>query len=167
MLYHELTEAEFDADFAQGGQRPPLISATSSSSAWPRSTTTRWQRGAESLRMATAGLPLAAPRLYVQIAKACQHRSGGRGQKSLRAARDAGRAVGWKNLPEVEQQTYFATVKYLGELALHHGDADGALENFVLYAESERSGLETLRTSRISTSARETPCPPCASTTGP
>src|SRR5262249_38505780 len=82
-----------------------------------------------------------------QIAKACQ-RAGleDEARTAFERARDAGRSIGQKNLPDAERQTYFATVKYLGELALHKGETEAAIENFTLYAESERAGLETLRT---------------------
>src|SRR5205823_11232745 len=61
-------------------------------------------------------------------------------------AKRAGRGVGAKNLADPERQTYFATAKYLGEIALSRNDLDAAIENFHLYTESERSGIETLRT---------------------
>src|SRR5262249_61812696 len=50
------------------------------------------------------------------------------------------------NLPEMEKHNYFWAVKPLGEEAMGRGDIDAALENFNLYAEYERSGIETLRT---------------------
>jgi tetratricopeptide (TPR) repeat protein len=61
-------------------------------------------------------------------------------------AKRAGVSVGHKNLADQERQAYFATVKLLGEDALARGDLDAAVENYRLYSESERSGLETLRT---------------------
>jgi len=61
-------------------------------------------------------------------------------------AKRVGREIGAKNLADAERQAYFATVKHLAEMAQAAGDLDAAIENYHLYAESERSGLETLRT---------------------
>ena len=97
--------------------------------------------------MATRGLPANAVSLYVQIAKAYQRHDDESGAMHyFNLARRAGQAVGVKNLPEAEQQTYFATCKFLGESALFHGNVEDAIDNFHLYAESDRSGIETLRT---------------------
>ncbi len=49
------------------------------------------------------------------------------------------------NLADAERRAYFATVKYLGEYAVFHGDVDAALENYHLYTESENSGIEIYR----------------------
>ncbi len=108
---------------------------------------TRWQRGGEYLRMAARGLPALGPTIFVQIAQAHQragHADDARHNYEL--AKRAGLAVGQKDLADAERQAYFATVKLLGEDALARDDLDAAIENYHLYAESERSGLETLRT---------------------
>jgi tetratricopeptide (TPR) repeat protein len=107
----------------------------------------RWQRGGEYLRMASHGLPALAPTLLVQIAKA-QQRAGQEAEsiRTFEMAKRAGRAVGTKNLADPERKTYFATVKYLGEYALFHGDVNAALENYHLFTESDNSGIETYRT---------------------
>jgi tetratricopeptide (TPR) repeat protein len=107
----------------------------------------RWQRGGEYLRMAAHGLPALGPTLFLQIAQAQQR--GGKMEEArhnLELAKRAGRSIGPKNLGDAERASYFATVKYLGEMAQAAGDLDAAIENYHLYAESERSGLETLRT---------------------
>jgi tetratricopeptide (TPR) repeat protein len=107
----------------------------------------RWRRGGEYLRMAAHGLPALGPTLFVQIAQA--HQRAGHvedARHNYELAKRAGRSIGPKNLADEERQAYFTTVKLLGENALAHGDIDAAIENFVLYTESERSGLETLRT---------------------
>jgi tetratricopeptide (TPR) repeat protein len=149
-LYHELTEEEFrhviggDGVVVQAFDFPyveqlglALINDNS-----------KWQRGGEYLRMAAVGLLQArGPSLFVQIAQA--HQRAGQeeeGQHAYELAKRAGRSVGPKNLPDPERQAYFAAVKYLAEAALARGDLDAAIENYHLYAESERSGLETLRT---------------------
>jgi tetratricopeptide (TPR) repeat protein len=107
----------------------------------------RWPRGGEYLRMAAHGLPALGPGIFVQIAKA-QQRAGNEKEAlhNFELAKRAGRSVGAKNLASDDRHAYFATLKYLGETALYHGDLDGALENFHLYTESERSGVETYRT---------------------
>ncbi len=108
---------------------------------------TRWQRGGEYLRMAARGLPTLGPTIFVQIAQA--HQRAGHADEArhnYELAKRAGVSVGQKSLADAERQAYFATVKLLGEDALARGDLDAAVENYHLYAESERSGLETLRT---------------------
>jgi tetratricopeptide (TPR) repeat protein len=107
----------------------------------------RWQRGGEYLRMAARGLPALGPTIFVQIAQAHQ-RAGhpDEARHNYELAKRAGVGVGQKNLADAERQAYFATLKLLGEDALARGDLDAAIEDYHLYAESERSGLETLRT---------------------
>jgi tetratricopeptide (TPR) repeat protein len=153
LLYQDVTEEEYNA-FAggdTGGLAPParhfdheyvqqlglaLIDDNS-----------RWQRGGEYLRMAARGLPSLGPTIFVQIAQAHQ-RAGhiDEARHNYELAKRAGLSAGQKNLAEAERQAYFATVKLLGEDALARGDIDAAIENYHLYAESERAGLETLRT---------------------
>ena len=107
----------------------------------------RWRRGGEYLRMAAHGLPALGPTLFLQIA---QRSSAAARWKRLATTLNwlntAGRSIGPKNLGDAERTAYFSTVKSLGEMAQAAGDIDGAIENYHLYAESERSGLETLRT---------------------
>jgi tetratricopeptide (TPR) repeat protein len=97
--------------------------------------------------MALRGQPALAPGICIQLAEAF-HKAGQDESmwKYLRGARQAGRAVGHKNLPEQEKHSYFWALKELGEEAMRRGDVDASLENFNLYAEYERAGIETLRT---------------------
>jgi tetratricopeptide (TPR) repeat protein len=107
----------------------------------------RWHRGGEYLRLAARGLPAMGPSIFVQIAQA--HQRAGHPDEAwhnYELAKRAGLGVGVKNLGNEERQTYFATVKMLGDSAMSHGRTDLAIENYQLYSESERSGLETLRT---------------------
>jgi tetratricopeptide (TPR) repeat protein len=107
----------------------------------------RWQRGGDYLRMAAHGMPALGPSIFVQIAQAHQNNGNAAGAwHNYELAKRAGRAVGPKSLADPEKQAYFAVVKMLGEAAQAKGDHEAAIENFHLYAESERSGLETLRT---------------------
>ncbi len=148
MLYHDLTEAEYDAFAGEG------LAAAHFDHAYAQqlglaliNDDTRWKRGGEYLRMAARGLPTLGPTLFVEIAKAHQrvgHVDDARHNYEL--AKRAGKGVGPKNLADAERQAYFATVKLLGEDAMARGDVEGAIENFHLYSESERSGVETLRT---------------------
>jgi tetratricopeptide (TPR) repeat protein len=155
VLYHELTEDEYVAEVQtwadeQPGAAPP-----------PRfdhgyvqqlglaliNDETRWPRGAAYLRMAAHGLPALAPGLFVEIAQALGR--AGRAEEALHnydLAKQAGRRVGPKNLPESEAATYFATVKYLAETAQARGDLTAAVENWRLYLDAPTSGIETLRT---------------------
>jgi tetratricopeptide (TPR) repeat protein len=148
LLYSDLTEADYDAFAGEGlaashfdhGYAQQLGLALINDDA-------RWRRGGEYLRLAARGLPTLGPTLFVEIAKAHQrvgHAEDARHNYEL--AKRAGKGVGPKNLAEAERQAYFSTVKLLGEDAMARGDLDGAIENFRLYSESERSGLETLRT---------------------
>ncbi|HZV07785.1 MAG TPA: tetratricopeptide repeat protein [Gemmataceae bacterium] len=153
ILYQDLTEQEYDAFVggAAGGAIPParhfdheyvqqLGLALIDDNA-------RWQRGGEYLRMAARGLPSLGPTIFVQIAQA--HQRAGHieeARHNYELAKRAGVAVGQKNLAEAERQAYFSTVKLLGEDALARGDVDAAIENYRLYSESERAGIETLRT---------------------
>jgi tetratricopeptide (TPR) repeat protein len=148
LLYADLTEADYDA------WTGPSNVAAHFDHAYVQelglaliNDEQRWQRGTEFLRMAARGLPPNAVGIYAQIAKAYQ-RNGDEpaALHYFNLGRKAGQAIGVKNLADPEQQTYFATCKFLGETALYHGNVDEAIENFHLYAENERSGLETLRT---------------------
>jgi tetratricopeptide (TPR) repeat protein len=148
MLYHDLSEEDYDAYTGEGlvanhfdhqyVQQLGLGLITDS---------TRWQRGGEYLRLAARGLPTMGPTLFVQIAQANQRAGNEEGARhNYELAKRAGMSVGAKNLPEGERQTYFSTVKLLAEDAHARGDLAAAIENYHLYTESERSGLETLRT---------------------
>lgn len=148
LLYQDVTETEYDA-YAGAGMVAPhfdheyvqqLGLALIDDNA-------RWQRGGEYLRMAARGLPALGPTIFVQIAQA--HQRAGHiddARHNYELAKRAGVAVGQKNLADAERQAYFATVKLLGEDALAREDLDAAIEDYHLYAESERAGLETLRT---------------------
>jgi tetratricopeptide (TPR) repeat protein len=148
LLYADLTEADYDAWIGPGNVAPNFDHAYVQELGLALvKEDQRWQRGAEFLRIAARGLPPNATSIYVEIAKAYQ-RNGDEagGLHYFNLARKAGQAIGVKNLPEPEQETYFKTCKFLGETALYHGNVDEAIENFHLYSENERSGLETLRT---------------------
>jgi tetratricopeptide (TPR) repeat protein len=107
----------------------------------------RWERGVEYLRMAARGLLDQGPTIFMCIAQAHQRMGKPDGVWDYyELAKRAGRAVGPKNLGEADRQAYFAAVKLLAENARTHDDFDTAIENYQLYAESDRSGLETLRT---------------------
>jgi tetratricopeptide (TPR) repeat protein len=148
ILYQDVTEEEYDAFTGAGIASPhfdheyvqQLGLALIDDNA-------RWQRGGDYLRMAARGLPSLGPTIFVQIAQA--HQRAGHVEEArhnYELAKRAGLAVGPKNLADAERQAYFATVKLLGEDALARGEIDAAIEDYRLYAESERSGVETLRT---------------------
>ena len=148
VLYADLTEAEYDYYAGEG------LAANHFDHQYAQelglaliNDDQRWQRGGEFLRMAARGLPALGPTLFVQIAKAHQRVNNLDGAlHNFELAKRAGRSVGAKNLADPERQAYFATVKYLGEMALSRNDVEAAIEDFHLYTESERSGIETLRT---------------------
>ncbi|HTU20332.1 MAG TPA: tetratricopeptide repeat protein, partial [Gemmataceae bacterium] len=148
LLYQDVTEEEYNAFAGEG------IAASHFDHEYVQQLglaliddNARWQRGGEYLRMAARGLPSLGPTIFVQIAQA--HQRAGHieeARHNYELAKRAGLAVGQKNLGDAERQAYFATVKLLGEDALARDDVEAAIENYHLYAESERAGLETLRT---------------------
>ncbi|HEV3080560.1 MAG TPA: tetratricopeptide repeat protein [Gemmataceae bacterium] len=147
MLYQDLTEAEYNAGAADSAARDFDHGYTQQLGLALIGDASRWQRGAEYLRVAARGLPLQAPSIFVSIART--YASAGDGASAWRnyeLARNAGRAVGVKNLGEEDKQAYFAAVKVLADAALANNRIDFAIENYHLFTESDRSGLETLRT---------------------
>jgi tetratricopeptide (TPR) repeat protein len=149
ILYQDVTEAEYE-EAAPGAGLPvqhfdhayvQQLGLTLINDAG------RWQRGGEYLRLAARGLPAMGPSIFVQIAQA--HQRAGHPDEAwhnYELAKRAGLSVGVANLSNEERQTYFATVKTLGDGALAAGETELAVENYRLYSESERSGVETLRT---------------------
>jgi tetratricopeptide (TPR) repeat protein len=148
LLYQDVTEADYDAFAGHGVLAAhfdhPYVQQLGLALI---DDAARWRRGGEYLRLAARGLPALGPTLFVQIAQAHQ-RAGhiDEARHNYELAKRAGLAVGPKELADAERQTYFATVKLLGEDAMARGDLDAAIENLRLYSESERSGIETLRT---------------------
>jgi tetratricopeptide (TPR) repeat protein len=148
MLYHEVTEAEYDAYAGEG------LSAKGFDHEYVQQLglaliddAARWQRGGEYLRLAARGLPTSGPTLFVQIAEA--HQRAGRNAEAHHAyelAKRAGRSVGAKSLADAERLAYFSSLKILADEAMARGDLDEAVEDLHLFTEYERSGVETLRT---------------------
>jgi tetratricopeptide (TPR) repeat protein len=148
LLYQDVTEPEYDAFAGHGVAAPHFDHAYVQQLGLALiDDNARWQRGGEYLRMAARGLPTLGPTIFVQIAQAHQragHLDDARHNYEL--AKRAGAGVGPKNLADAERQAYFHTVKLLADDAHARGDLSAAIENYHLYTESERSGLETLRT---------------------
>jgi tetratricopeptide (TPR) repeat protein len=148
LLYENLTEADYDS-YAGHGVAAPFIDHAYLQQLGIAliNDDARWQRGGEFLRLSARGQPALGPTLFVQIARANQ-RAGhvDQARHNYELARRAGQSVGPGNLADAERQAYFSTVKLLGDEALKAGDTDAAIENYQLYSESERSGIETLRT---------------------
>ena len=151
LLYSDLTEEEY---LQTMGDQPPPGGPPAFDYSYVQQLglaliddDTRWQRGGDYLRIAAHGMPTLGPTLFLRIAQA-QQRVGRleEARHNLELAKRAGRSIGPKNLAEAERQAYFSTVKHLAEAAQGAGELDLAIENYHLYAESERSGLETLRT---------------------
>jgi tetratricopeptide (TPR) repeat protein len=148
MLYHEVTEADYDAAAGSGLRADnfdheyvqQLGLALIDDDA-------RIDRGGEYLRLAARGLPALGPSLFTTIAQA--HTRAGKpaeARHNYELAKRAGRAIGARELADAERQAYFTAVRMLADDALARGDDAAALENLHLYTESERSGIETLRT---------------------
>jgi tetratricopeptide (TPR) repeat protein len=150
VLYQDLTEADYNS--APNGESPGRAAADFDHGYVHQlglaliADSARWQRGCEYLRLAARGLPAQAPSIFTQIAQAHQRHGDGSGAwQNYEQAKRAGRAVGPKNLGEDDRQAYFAAVKVLADAALAHNRLDLAIENYHLYTEYARSGLETLR----------------------
>jgi tetratricopeptide (TPR) repeat protein len=148
VLYSSLTEADYSAAVGEGRAAAAFDHGYAQQLGLALiNDPNRWQRGSEYLRIAARGMPATGPSIYTQIAQANQ-RAGNMDaalQHYLLAQR-VGRSVGPANLGAEEQAAYFAAVKFLGESAAARGDLEMAIENYHLYTENERSGIETLRT---------------------
>lgn len=147
VLYSGLTEADYHA--ACPGNRPVAdfdYAYAQQLGLALIEDATRWQRGVEYLHIAARGLPALGPSIFSQIARVQQQ--AGHGEEALQnfeLAKQAGLAIGPKNLSEGERQAYFAAVKLLAETAAARDDLAAAIGDYHLYTEYERSGLETLK----------------------
>lgn len=147
VLYQDLTESDYQAGCGPTGTAAEFDHAYAQQLGLALlNNSEQWRRGAAYLRMAARGLPASGPSIYVQIAQACDRGGDTDGAwQHYELAKLAGRAAGAQNLMPEDRQLYFATVKMLGDAARERGDFDAAIENYRLYVENDRSGLETLR----------------------
>jgi tetratricopeptide (TPR) repeat protein len=154
LIYQDLTEVDYTASggASEAASGAPVANAVDYAFIHQlglslMSDQERWRRACEFLRMATRGLPALAPAIFTQIAQL--HQRQGEGEAAwnyYELAQRAGRAVGAKNLDEENRMAYFGAVKLLAEVANKHNLIETAIENYHLYLEYERSGLDTLRT---------------------
>jgi tetratricopeptide (TPR) repeat protein len=142
LLYHDVTEAEYNAgpvtafDHAFVQQLGLALIGDPS----------RFTRGAEYLRIAARGLPQEAPSIYTQVAAAFeQARDADEARRTLRLGKAAGLGVGPQALPEAERHAFFGLVHRLAEDAHARGDYSAAIEDYQLYTQYERAGIETYR----------------------
>ncbi|HVK10027.1 MAG TPA: hypothetical protein VM597_14760 [Gemmataceae bacterium] len=106
-----------------------------------------WRRGALLVRIAAHGQADRGPGLFQKLADvATKYGDAAEAQRSRKRAREFGHAVGPANLAPDQKAVYFAVVKKLGEEAAAAQDWKEAIYNYSLYAQSETSGKETLRT---------------------
>ena len=104
-------------------------------------------RGAEYLDIAVSGLPQHAPFLMVQVGKAfAQQGLEAEAESYFEKAVAMGRKTGQKNLQDQDRLAYFSALKFLAESYLHRKETEKAIEYYHLFAQFERSGVETLRT---------------------
>jgi tetratricopeptide (TPR) repeat protein len=143
LLYHDITEAEYDAgpvaafDYAFVEQLGLALLADPA----------RWKRGAEYLRLAARGLPQNAPSIYTKVGEAFERAGDAdEARRALEAGKRAGLAIGPKSLSEEEQRAFFALVRRLAEDAHARGDLRAAVEDYHVYTQYDRAGLETYRT---------------------
>ena len=107
----------------------------------------RWQRGVEYLPWRRGACPHWPPRSIRRFRRSTNRPAmATRSRRYLEGVKKAGQAVGQKNLADAERVNYFKALRRLGEDCMARDDVDGALDNFRLYAEYERAGVETLRT---------------------
>ena len=148
VLYDELTEAEYLTQVVDG--KPPTVfdhGYVLQLGLALLDDAQRWERGCEYLRIAAMGLPAQAPAVHLKIARA--HEKAGNFAEVWRAyeaIKKAGQRIGPKELDAENRQTYFAVVKALGEDAAKRGETAAAIENYRLFTEYERAGLNTYRT---------------------
>jgi tetratricopeptide (TPR) repeat protein len=147
LLYSDLTEADYQAAAGKDGVTGDFDhDYTQQLGLALINDPARWQRGAAYLRIAARGLPAQAPSILLQVAQVYQRANNAEEVwNHYELAKEAGRKAGPQNLTPEAKQTYFEIVKILGEDARSRNDVDQAIENYQLYAENERSGLETLR----------------------
>ena len=146
ILYSELTEAEYQEAAGSGPAKDFDHAYVQQLGLALLNDPARWQRGGEYLRMAARGLPSVGPTLHIQIARASERAGDIDGAwHNYELAKRAGRSTGPKNLSPEDRQAYFAVVKMLAESALSAGNHDAAIENYKLYTEYERAGVETYR----------------------
>jgi tetratricopeptide (TPR) repeat protein len=148
LLYADLTEAEYLTRVAAG--KPPALfdhAYASQLGLAQINDPERWLRGCEFLHIAAIGLPAQAPTLYLTIAKA--HEQAGNFAEVwnyYERIKQTGRTFGPDNLADQDKATFFAVVKALGEDAAKRGDNDAAIENFCIFANYDRAGVNVYRT---------------------
>ena len=105
-----------------------------------------WQRGAGWLRIAASEAPSDSPRFLVEIAKSAdRHGDSQEAINHFRLARDTARKLGLDKISDASRSVYFRVVKFLAETADHEKNWRESLKNWLLYSESNDSGLETQR----------------------
>ena len=148
LLYQAVTQDEYDVVASPDKAAPSFDHAYALQVGQSLlSDRSQWRRGVEYLGISARGLPHSGPSIYMTMAQTCQ-REGDTEQvhRCLENAKRAGRSAGPGQLGPEDRQAYFSAVKTLAEEALAQDRVPQAVENLQLYAEYERSGLETLRT---------------------
>jgi tetratricopeptide (TPR) repeat protein len=146
-LMEGLTDTEY-ANAAAGGPLPDFPYAYAEEAGLPLlENADTWRRGALLVRIAAHGQPERGPGLFQKLAQTAEkYGDPAEAQRYRKRVREFGQAVGPDSLPADQKAIYFATVKKLGEEAAAAKDWKEAIQNYTLYAQSEGSGKETLRT---------------------
>ena len=146
-LIEGLTDAEY-ANAAAGGPLPDFPYAYAEEAGLPLlENADTWRRGALLVRIAAHGQAERGPGLFQKLAQTAEKFGDpAEAQRYRKRVREFGQAVGPDNLPADQKAIYFAMVKKLGEEAAAAKDWKEAIQNYTLYAQSEASGKETLRT---------------------
>jgi len=143
-LYENLKEADFVARVPQEGEFD--VGYVREQGLVRIADPIHWRRGVELLLLAARAQPAHGPSLLLRVAQTCE--SAGEmdsARKMYEHIRDSGQSFGAKNYSADEQAVFFGVIKNLADEAAASGDDRTAVRHLHIYAEYERSGLETLR----------------------
>lgn len=105
-------------------------------------------RAIEYMRIAEHGLPEYRLVLWHSLGHLEMSVGSPEGEEWLRRIRQFALETGPANLSDPQRNAYFETVLFLARKAHERGQLAEAIDNYELYRDSPRSGLETLRTLR-------------------
>ena len=104
------------------------------------------ERAVELYRIVEDGLPERRLEIWRALARLCAKTDPASADQWYQRIKDLALQIGPQNLSEAQKTAYFETVRMLAERARAAGNVSAAIENFLLFSESPKSGLDTLRT---------------------
>jgi tetratricopeptide (TPR) repeat protein len=105
-----------------------------------------YDRAADLLRIAAAGMPEQRIAILSVLAKIHETRTGEPGLQWLEEIERHGDAFGPKNLSPAQQDVYFESIRRLGDEAKKRGDVPTAIDKYERLLDSPKAGLGTLQT---------------------